>query len=177
MLQIIINNLRDQPAMRRRTLLRRGVVLAVIGSAGCTGGGDAPTETAPAATDTPTDSPTATDTPTASPSPTPTPTETPTPSAAVSVDVGPDEDLRFDPEEFTISVGETVNWVFRSRGHNVKPGSIPEDADWTGTPGEEQEVFFSGYEYRYTFTVAGSYDYYCAPHRDLGMVGSFTVEE
>lgn len=33
--------------------------------------------------------------------------------------VGPDGDWVFDPEEVTISVGDTVVWYFDSPGHNV----------------------------------------------------------
>lgn len=95
---------------------------------------------------------------------------------AQTVDVGPGGELRFDPSSFTIDTGETVRWVFQSSGHNVKPDTVPSGAEWTGTPGEEFDTMDEGATYEHTFTVAGDYDYYCAPHRSAGMVASFTVE-
>mgnify|MGYP000191489714 CR=1 FL=1 len=175
----------------RRHLL--GVLgAAVAGSAaGCSGDdgeGATPTDTAgqtdasaatPTAAETatettaPTDTPTetATDTPTATP--TPTPTATPV-DAAQTVAVGPGN-LVFDPETFEVPVGSTVLWVWRSSGHNVKPGGTPDGSDWTGTPGDG--TYSRGHEYAHTFTVAGEYEYHCVPHRSAGMTGSFTVTE
>ncbi len=130
------------------------------------------------ATPTPTQtaSPKPTPTPTRTPSPSPTATPEPTPTVAKTVEVGPDGRFRFDPETFEIGVGETVRWVWRSGGHNVKPSSVPSGASWEGTPGEEFDTFNSGHTYSYTFETAGTYKYYCAPHRSSGMTGSFTVE-
>lgn len=54
--------------------------------------------------------------------------------------------------------------------------STPEDSTWSGTPGGDGTTYDTGYVYEYTFEVAGEYEYYCAPHRSLGMTGSFTVE-
>lgn len=93
----------------------------------------------------------------------------------MTVEVGPDGRFRFDPETFEIAVGETVRWVWRAQGHNVKPASVPSGAEWEGTPGDEFATFDSGYTYSYTFDTAGTYEYYCAPHRSSGMTGSFTV--
>lgn len=173
--------------MDRRSYLRIAG-LGTLWLAGCTGGGDGtepPTDSpTPSPTDspTPTPSPAATPTPTASPSPptespTPTPSPSPTPTidADMTVEVGPGGRLRFEPESFEISAGDTVLWVFRAGGHNVKPGSIPNRSDWTGTPGEQFETFNSGYRYSYTFEISGEYGYFCAPHRSSGMVGEFTV--
>lgn len=148
------------------------------------GGGGAtatPTGTAeptPTETATPTDSPTQTETatPTETPTPTDTLTASPTPTADQTVVVGPEGTFTFDPSSFTIAAGDTVRWEWDSSGHNVKPSSTPADATWSGTPGGENETYDAGYTYRYTFDVAGDYEYYCAPHRSLGMTGSFTVE-
>jgi plastocyanin len=133
-------------------------------------GGTSPTP--PTETSTPTETPTPTGTPTPTEAATPTP-----PQADRNVEVGPSGDLRFDPEEFEIAVGETVRWVWRSSGHNVKPDSIPGDSDWSGTDGGEFNTFSAGYEYTYTFETPGTYEYVCKPHESAGMTGSFTVTE
>ena len=179
--------------MDRRTLLRWTGGLVVAGLAGCTGGtytgdGGTPSPTPPPETPTPTSSPTPsptpapteTETPVATAEPTetasPTPTPEPTPEAAQVVEVAPDGEFAFRPEEFTIAAGETVRWVWRAGEHNVKVESSPSDADWSGTPGGEFDTFGEGHTYSYTFEVAGRYEYFCAPHKSLGMAGGFTVE-
>lgn len=134
-----------------------------------------PADASPTPTPTPTPPSDDDSTPTPSPTPTQTPTPTPTPTTSIDqvVEVGRDGRLRFDPDSFEIAVGDTVQWVWRSGGHNIKPASTPDDADWSGTPGSD--TYGSGYEYTYTFDVAGEYDYYCVPHRTSGMTASFTV--
>lgn len=134
---------------------------------------DTPTETE-AGMDTPTESPTATE----SPTPTETPTATPTPQPDMTVEVGPEGRLRFNPETFEIGAGDTVLWVWRSGGHNVKPesGAIPSGSDWTGSPGDGLETYSQGYQYAHTFEVTGTYEYKCNPHQSSGMRGSFTVQ-
>lgn len=148
--------------MDRRTLLGYTAALSTGLLAGCTGGGGS--------------TPTVTDPPTDSPTPEPTPTATEPSGPAQVVDVGPGGQLQFDPESFTIATGETVRWVFRSSGHNVKVDSAPAGAEWTGTPGEQFDTLEVGETHEHTFTIAGEYDYFCAPHRSAGMVASFTVE-
>jgi len=113
-------------------------------------------------------------TPTETPSP--TPTETPA-SATQVVEVGAGDGFRFAPESFEIAVGETVRWVWEVGGHNVTPDETPGGADWSGTPGGDSETYDAGHEYAHTFEAAGEYTYYCAPHRSVGMTGSFTVTE
>lgn len=176
--------------MDRRTLLRWTGGIVVAGLAGCTGGetvGDGgtpsptPTDTeTPTATPSPSPTPTETPTPTATaeptPTATPTPTPEPTPTAAQVVEVAPDGEFVFRPEDFTIATGDTVRWIWRGGGHNVKVESAPSGADWSGTPGGEFDTFSAGHAYSYTFEVAGRYEYFCAPHKGLGMAGGFTVE-
>jgi plastocyanin len=186
--------------MDRRRLLRTTGIALTVGLAGCGGGdGDAtdtegggedtptasptpdedtetPTATA-TPTATPTETPTDTETPTATPTPTGTPTATPEPVAQV-VEVGPEgSQFSFAPESFEVAAGETVRWVWRSGGHNVRVDSAPGDSDWEGTPGGSGETYSSGNTHEHTFTVPGEYDYYCNPHRGVGMTASFTVTE
>jgi len=96
---------------------------------------------------------------------------------SVTVRVGPDGNLRFAPETFRLTVGGTVTWEWDSSGHNVIADATPEGSDWEGTAGGTGETYGEGHTYEYTFDVAGDYEYYCAPHRNFGMVGSFTVEQ
>jgi len=89
--------------------------------------------------------------------------------------VGPGGELVFDPETVYITPGTTVRWVWESDNHNVVPESIPEDAAWEGQPPDE--TFDTGHEYSHTFETLGTYDYFCQPHKSVGMVGSVVVNE
>jgi len=170
----------------RRELLRRAVPLAAVGLAGCSGSGDggdgtttAPADTTTAPTETTTGPPTdGTATQTTEPTTAePTPTTAEPAQSSVTVTVGPGGDLRFDPESFRLAAGGTVTWEWESSGHNVRPSSQPSGAEWSGTPGGDAETYASGYSYEHTFAESGRYEYYCNPHREFGMVGSFAVEE
>ena len=186
--------------MNRRQLLRLSGAALATAIAGCgqgdetdqpADGGDAtptasPTETPADDAETPTVTPTPEPTPTATPDPDATPTETPTPTATQTpmptprqadqvVAVG-DSALSFAPDIFEISTGETVVWVWRSSGHNVRPESTPSGSDFSGHP-LDAELYDEGHEFSFTFETPGEYEYYCNPHRSAGMTGSFTVTE
>ena len=182
--------------MRRRTLLAAVGTAVATGLAGCgggspdgSGGADAPKPTAATDTETPADTATATptDTPTDAATTAEPPFETPggadtatataTNDVAQTVTAGPEFELRFAPEEFEMTAGGTVRWVWESSGHNVIAASTPAGSDWPGTPGGTSRTFDEGYTYEYTFETTGTYEYYCNPHRDNGMAGSFTVVE
>jgi plastocyanin len=98
----------------------------------------------------------------------------------------------FDPQEYEVSVGETVVWVNTSaKGHTVTAyeDEIPEDAAYfaSGDFGSEaaaregwqenEGVLTSGDSYEHTFDVAGEYRYVCLPHENGGMVGTIVVTE
>ncbi|MDQ2050711.1 plastocyanin/azurin family copper-binding protein [Natronolimnohabitans sp. A-GB9] len=99
--------------------------------------------------------------------------------------VAPDGDWRFEPEELTISVGETVTWYFDAPGHNVT--SHPDASDQNENP-DDAEPFASyegdshssldeeGTEFEHTFETPGEYVYVCEPH-DGSMIGTIIVEE
>ncbi|WP_115862588.1 plastocyanin/azurin family copper-binding protein [Halorussus litoreus] len=91
------------------------------------------------------------------------------------VAVGPGGSLVFEPAELEIQPGTTVHWVWDSDNHNVQPSAQPEDADWSGTEGGDDQTYNTGHEYSYTFEVEGDYEYYCTPHRQAGMTGTITV--
>lgn len=153
--------------MDRRQFVVLGASGLIAALAGCSG-------------TTPTEAPTDTTRPTRSPTSTPADTAEPTATEATDpaqvVAVAPDGTTRFDPESFTVAVGDTVRWVWRSGGHNVVPDGRPSGESWSGTPGGAGETYPGGYAYSHTVKTAGAYEYYCAPHRSIGMTGSFTVE-
>ncbi|HEY8256956.1 MAG TPA: plastocyanin/azurin family copper-binding protein [Gemmatimonadales bacterium] len=90
---------------------------------------------------------------------------TPNPEAWNSVLVGPNGDNRFDPAELTITVGDTVNWVWPEgvEGHNVVPDAIspPQSGALAGYP-----KFHS-----FRFDDPGVYHYHCMAHGGAGGAG------
>ncbi len=120
-------------------------------------------------------------TPTDADEPTPTATEEPggetaTPPSDPDQRVAVGDGLRFDPESFEISVGDTVLWEWVGSGHNISydDGAVPSGTDWEG---DDEDIYGEGHTHSFTFETAGEYDYYCVPHRSSGMTGSFTVTE
>lgn len=180
--------------MRRRVLLTSlGVALAGCSDAG-SGGATEPTTDGRTETSATTDTMTAsagtetesetesesesgTTTRTGTATRTDTVTATATETAALTVEVAPDGRFRFSPESVEVGVGETVRWVWRSGGHNVVAASTPDGSDWAGTPDAPDALYDAGYEYDHTFEVAGTYEYYCAPHKSLGMTGTVSVTQ
>lgn len=95
------------------------------------------------------------------------------PEGTEVVEVGPDGDLVFEPEELTVSTGTTVRFVWLSSPHNVAVTSQPDGADWSG----HETLEGRGFSFEHTFEVAGRYEYVCTPHRTDGMRGAVVVEE
>lgn len=102
------------------------------------------------------------------------------------VDVGPEKRLRFDPEEIEINVGDTVEWIARSAGHNVTshPDASPkcENPDgaepFTSYEGDDHFAIMEVDErFQHEFTVPGEYVYVCTPHAGQEMVGTVIVNE
>lgn len=166
---------------RRRLLAATATALAAT-LAGCSSGGDgdgtaATAEQSPATSET-----TATDSPTTEPATTDGQTQQTTDGTSTESDapavvtVAPDGTLEFDPETVTIEVGGTVRWEWNAGGHNVRVATQPEGAGWTGTEGANTDTYGSDHVYEFTFEVAGTYGYFCAPHRAAGMTGTVVVE-
>lgn len=167
--------------VRRRAFLRQaGAFASVVALAGCSGGqdgNDGESNGSPDGDGEETDESdgSGNDTTTATPE-----------SEVVQVDVGPEKRLRFEPEDVEIAVGDTVEWVARSQGHNVS--SDPEASGKCENP-EGAEPFKSyegdnhfaimevGETFSHEFTVPGEYVYVCVPHEGQGMIGSVTVTE
>ncbi|WP_267639200.1 plastocyanin/azurin family copper-binding protein [Haloarchaeobius amylolyticus] len=99
----------------------------------------------------------------------------------------------FLPDEYTVSVGDTVTWKnTSSKAHTVTAygNAIPEDAAYFASGGFDSEeaardAWFgkrggaipSGGSYSHTFEVPGTYNYVCVPHERGGMVGRIVVEK
>jgi plastocyanin len=81
--------------------------------------------------------------------------------------------LTFTPQNITINVGDTVEWVWVGSGHSTT----------SGTPGNPDGLWDSGvqnagFSFSQTFDTAGIFAYYCSPHGlCCGMVGSVTVNQ
>ncbi|SNZ06403.1 Plastocyanin [Natronoarchaeum philippinense] len=87
------------------------------------------------------------------------------------ISVGPGGELVFDPEELRIDRGDTVRWVWESDNHLIQSKEIPAASDWTGNENVED----AGFVYEHTFDIEGVYEYACAPHEAIGMVGTLVV--
>jgi plastocyanin len=109
---------------------------------------------------------------TAEPTQTTVPPEDREPDQVVEVAA---DGYQFTPESFEVASGDTVHWVWRDGGHNVRVRSKPGGSDWEGTPGGATDTYSEGYVHAFTFETSGEYEYYCAPHQSLGLEGSFTV--
>ncbi len=115
------------------------------------------TATAPAATATPTP-------------PGPTVTPTPPPGMVHTVNVGQGGN-RFVPSTSTISVGDTVRWVWVGSGHSTTSGPCPPCSPsgvW------DSGIRFSGFMFERQFNEAGSFPYFCIPH-NVSMTGTINV--
>lgn len=91
--------------------------------------------------------------------------------------------LMFEPANITIHTGDTVKWANNKLPpHNIMfdEKQVPNaDKELATKLSHSQLLFSPGESYEVTFTSdlpAGSYSYYCAPHRGAGMVGKITVE-
>ncbi|HEY1583217.1 MAG TPA: plastocyanin/azurin family copper-binding protein [Chthoniobacterales bacterium] len=81
--------------------------------------------------------------------------------------------LKFTPQNVSIQVGDTVEWIWAASGHSTT----------SGTPGQPDGMWDSGvqnlgFTFNFTFMTAGTFNYYCTPHGSCcGMIGSVTVNE
>lgn len=80
-------------------------------------------------------------------------------------------DHHFDPIGLAVEPGATVRFEIDSGSHSATAYTdrIPEGA----TPFDSGVISAGSFEY--TFETAGTYDYYCSPHRSAGMVGRVVV--
>jgi plastocyanin len=95
----------------------------------------------------------------------------PAQAATVEVKLGTDSGmLAFEPSTVTIAKGDTIRFVNNKLApHNAvfdRHDELSHDA----------LVFAPGESWEETFSEAGSYDYWCEPHRGAGMVGKVIVQ-
>lgn len=92
-------------------------------------------------------------------------------------------ELTYSPAAATARVGETVRWVNRS---NV-PHTVTADPDLAanaqstllpeGAAPFDSGLIDAGGSYAHTFTVPGTYRYFCRPHEGAGMIATIVVSE
>ena len=86
----------------------------------------------------------------------------------------------FSPAVVWVEAGATVTWDSASGSHSATsyhpdtdgPLRIPQDASPF-----DSGIMVEGDSFEHTFETPGVYNYYCQPHRGLGMVGLVIVEE
>src|SRR5271156_4417021 len=89
----------------------------------------------------------------------------------------------YTPEKVAIKVGETVQWVNSGQTvHSVSTSSAnaqnPKDTSMPkGATAFDSGFIPPGGDYSYTFTVPGTYRYFCLPHEKAGMVGVIVVNK
>ena len=86
----------------------------------------------------------------------------------VTVDVGAGDGLAFGPAAVHVDNGATVVWEWTGEGgsHNV----VHEGGNF-----ESELTAEEGFTFEQTFEEDGVYNYYCQPHKSLGMKGSVVV--
>lgn len=77
----------------------------------------------------------------------------------------------FDPIGLHVATGTTVRFEIAAGAHSATAyeDRLPQDAT-----AFDSDVISEG-SYEHTFEVPGTYDYYCIPHRGVGMVGRIVV--
>ena len=89
----------------------------------------------------------------------------------------------YTPAKVAIKVGDTVDWVNDGQTvHSVSTSATnAQNRNDTSMP-KGAQAFDSGFvppggDYSYTFTVPGTYRYFCLPHEKAGMVGVIVVKK
>jgi plastocyanin len=110
----------------------------------------------------------------------------PTPAGAtaqsVLIKMG-DTPAVYEPAKVAVKVGQPVEWI--NTGKNVHSVTlVPDDAQNPKDVSEPKgaATFDSGFmapgsKFTYTFTVPGTYHYFCVPHEKAGMVGVVVVKK
>lgn len=90
----------------------------------------------------------------------------------VTVKMGADNGmLAFEPSTVTIKAGDTVKWV----NNKLPPHNVMFEGA-AANKSHDQLMFSPGESFEVTFDEAGTYSYYCAPHRGAGMAGKVVVQ-
>mgnify|MGYP003131861674 FL=1 len=89
---------------------------------------------------------------------------------AADIQMGAGGNLVFEPNELTVSAGDTVTFVNGDLPpHNVVFLNHPELS-------HPDLAFMSGEQFPVTLTEAGDYEFQCEPHAGAGMKGVIHVE-
>lgn len=100
--------------------------------------------------------------------PKPDPDPDPSPSVGEVVEVGL-RNAAFSTPTVRIKAGQSVRWVNQEAVlHTVTPDG---HSEWSSAT-----LSASGDNFTHTFSKAGTYPYYCQPHRSAGMTGTVVVE-
>lgn len=105
--------------------------------------------------------------------------DTPSANAAAVVDM---DFTSFEPEEVHIRAGQTVEWrntalITHSVSDNKASAADPNDASIpAGAVAFDSGDIPAGEVYTATFTVPGTYKYFCTHHEDDAMVGTVIVD-
>ena len=89
---------------------------------------------------------------------------------ALDVSMGAGGNLVFEPNEITISAGDTVHFINEALPpHNIIVEARPDLSREAllFAPGESQDVLFAD---------AGDYNFFCGPHQSAGMTGTIHVD-
>ena len=89
--------------------------------------------------------------------------------------------LRFEPAQMTVPVGSTVVWTNRgtiqhtvtddqSKAANKADAGLP-----AGAQAWDSGNIDPGKTFERTFTMPGTYKYFCIPHESAGMLGTVIV--
>jgi plastocyanin len=89
----------------------------------------------------------------------------------------------YEPAKVTVKVGQPVEWI--NTGKNVHSVTlVPDDAqnpkdvsEPTGATTFDSGFMAPGGKFTHTFTVPGTYHYFCVPHEKAGMVGVVVVKK
>jgi len=101
-------------------------------------------------------------------------------SQTIDVTVGPlENEFSFMPDAVNIRVGDTVRWTWASDFHSVTSGDncFPDQRFCSPDNMHCEAGILSntGTVYEFTFTQAGTYQYFCALHCLAGMTGVVNV--
>jgi len=86
--------------------------------------------------------------------------------------------LVFEPAKISICKGDSVKWINNKAGpHNVvfDEENIPAGVDQEKISMVDEQLGEPGESFTMKFDTAGTYGYYCEPHRGAGMQASMTV--
>jgi plastocyanin len=78
-------------------------------------------------------------------------------------------DFSFSPSSMTVTVGDTIRWVWVSGTHTTTSTSVP-----TGASSWNANITSSSTTFSYVVPAAGTYNYRCSIH-PTSMMGSFTA--